>query len=96
MKGFITSVAWTVVPLLVQPIYGAPYRVAVVDQLPNTDDGVAWLFTADEGPKAGKGTTLKFYSKNDLVQSGKGKAWVLELDDAIDTQNSELVCLDSI
>jgi hypothetical protein len=101
MKGIIAAIALAILPSLAIPIAEQPgnaepsknglYTVSRADALPNQENGVAWLFTAADGPKAGKGATLKFYQRNDLVKSGKGEAWVLELDDSIDTKNSELV-----
>jgi hypothetical protein len=101
MKRIIATIALAIVPSLAMPLAEPPvntepiknglYTVSRADVLPNQENGVAWLFTANDGPKAGKGATLKFYQRNDLVKSGKGEAWVLELDDSIDTKNSELV-----
>jgi hypothetical protein len=103
MKSTIAFIALAIVPSLALPVAeqpgttgpgaGAHYTVSRADYLPNQENGVAWLFTANDGPEAGKGATLKFYQRNDLVKSGKGEAWVLELDDSIDTKNSELVSL---
>jgi hypothetical protein len=99
MKGTIITIALAIAPSLAMPITDQPQGNVVGDApftvsraaLPDQDKGIAWLFTATEGPKSGSGTTLKFYQRNDLVKSGNGEAWVLELGDSIDTKSSGLV-----